>query len=78
MIWRNCGPGADIFINSYRRAAGPCMQPEPARDRQRIDLDLLPPSGRVELSSCQPVLCADRGTLLASAVVIAEISGFMK
>src|ERR1700733_6583222 len=20
MIWRNCGPGADIFINSYRRA----------------------------------------------------------
>jgi hypothetical protein len=54
------------------------MQPKPARDRQRIDLDLLPPSGRVELSSCQPVLCADRGTLLASAVVIAEISGFMK
>ena len=48
-IWRDRRHGPDISINGCRRAIGPRMQPEPARDRQRIDLGLLPPRGFVTM-----------------------------
>ena len=48
-IWRDCRHGLGISINGYRHGVGPCVLPEPARDRQRIDLGLLPPRGLVTM-----------------------------
>jgi hypothetical protein len=59
-IWYDFRPGSRISINGYRltlfraaymaldgfaAAVGLCLLPEPPRDRHRIDLGLLPPSG---------------------------------